>query len=122
MDQLLDAAQGGLSLLRVDLGRLLAEEPVDVGITAVGVRGGRDRERLDPRGRIPGDAAQAVDDVLKLPFLIRLHERRALERPELRTDAGRLEIVQHGLAVVDASGVAPEVSGVEAARVAGFRE
>src|SRR5262249_59249356 len=42
------------------------------------------------------------------------HEAGGLEGAELGGDAGRLEIVEHRLAIVDAAGVAPEVSGVEA--------
>src|SRR5262249_56382469 len=42
------------------------------------------------------------------------HEAGGLEGAELRANAGRLKIVEHRLAVVDAAGAAPEVSGVEA--------
>ena len=114
--------QNHLALLRVELGRLLTEEPIDVGIAAVGVRAARGGERLDPRGRVAGDAAQAVDDVLQLLLLIGLHERRALQRAELRPDAGRLEIVLHRLAETGGPRVAPEISGVEAFGVPGLRE
>ena len=82
VDQLLDAMEERLALLRVQLARLLPEEPVDVGVSAVGEGAARDRERLDPGGRVAEDAAQAVDDVLELLLLVRLEERRALERAE----------------------------------------
>src|SRR5206468_6633247 len=44
VDQLLDAMQHRLALLRVELGRMLPEESVDIGIAAVGVRAARGRE------------------------------------------------------------------------------
>ena len=45
-------------------------------------RGGRRIERLDARGRIAAEAAQAIDEILELLLLVQLQERRALESPE----------------------------------------
>ena len=114
--------QDRLALLRIELCRLLANEPVDVGIAAIRIGAGRGRERLDPGRRVPGDTAQAVDDVLQLLFLVRLEERRPLEWPKPRADPDGLKIVEEGLGVVGGAHVAPEIHGVKALRVPGFRE
>src|SRR3989441_6211327 len=97
VDQLLDAMEKRLSLLRVELTRLLLEEPVDVGVPPVGVGAARDHERLQPGGRVAEDAAQPVDDVLELLLLIRLEEPCPLERAEPRLDADGLKIVEDRL-------------------------
>src|SRR5262249_57983072 len=111
-----------LTPLPVQLGRLLTEEFIDVGITTVSVRAARCREGLDSRGCVPEGAAEAVDDVLQLLLLIGLQEPSALERAELRPDADGLQIVEHGLCVIAGGGVAPQISGIEAFRVSGLRE
>src|SRR6059036_3963496 len=90
VDQLLDPMKDRLALLRVELTRLLSEEPVDVGIPPVGVNAARGRERLDPGGRVPEDPAQAVDNVPELLLLIRFEEPRPFERAKPRADPGRL--------------------------------
>src|SRR5947208_7453234 len=74
MDQLLYPVEGHLPLLIVQLSGLLPEKPVDVGIPTVGVRAAGRHEGLNPGGRVPEDAAQAVDDVLQLLLLVRLEE------------------------------------------------
>src|SRR5213593_3724090 len=122
VDQLLDAMEERLALLRVELTRLLLEEPVDVGVSPVGVGAARDGERLDPGGRVAEDAAQPVDDVLELLLLIRLDEPRPLERAKPRLDADGLKIVQDRLGVHAGPGIAPEIPGIEALRVPGLRE
>jgi hypothetical protein len=50
VDQLLDAVEQRLALLRIELAGLLAEEDA-----------ARGRERLDPGGRAANDAADGVD-------------------------------------------------------------
>src|SRR5712692_1334113 len=122
VDQLLDAMQDRFALLPVELARLLSEEAVDVLIAPVRVEAARDRERLDPGGRVSKNTAQAVDDVLQLLLLIRLEEPGPLERAQPRADAHRLQIVEDRLGVPADSGVAPEVPRLEALRVPGFRE
>src|SRR5438552_9350031 len=122
VDQLLDAMEKRLALLRVELTRLLLEEPVDVGVPPVGVGAARDHERLQPGGRVAKDAAQSVDNVLELLLLIRLEEPRPPEPPAPRLAAGGLKIVEDRLGVDAGPGIAPEVAGVEAVRVPGFRE
>src|SRR5438270_10364093 len=57
VDELLDAMQQRLALLGIDLDRLFAEEPVDVGIAAVGADAAGDDERLDARRRVAGGRA-----------------------------------------------------------------
>src|SRR5436309_5258948 len=111
-----------LALLRVELTRLLLEQPGDVGVSPVGVGAARDREGLDPGGRVAEDAAQPVDDVLELLLLIRLEEPRPLERAKPRLDADGLKIVEDRLGVHAGPGIAPEVPGIEALGVPGLRE
>src|SRR6266849_8824974 len=122
VDQLLDAMEERLALLRVELTRLLLEEPVDVGVSPVGVGATRDGERLDPGGRVAEDTAQPVDNVLQLLFPIRLEKPRPLERAKPRLDTDGLKIVEDRLGVHAGPGIAPEVPGIEALRVPGLRE
>src|SRR5207237_8870783 len=74
----------------------------------------------EPGGGVAEDAAEAVDDVLQLLLLIRLEERRTLERSQPGADADRLQVVDERLRVPGGRGVAPEVAGVEAARIPGL--
>src|SRR5256885_16473728 len=99
-----------LALLRVELTRLLLEEPVDVGVPPVGVGAARDHERLQPGGRVAEDAAQPVDDVLELFLLVRLEEPRPLERAEPRLDADGLKIVEDRLVRSDGPGPVARVA------------
>src|SRR5438105_13773005 len=86
VDQLLDAVQRRLAPLLVELGALLAEEPIDVRIAAVHVRAARRDEGFDSRRGIAEGSTSAVHEVLVLLVAIALLERRALERPELRAN------------------------------------
>src|SRR5262245_46160879 len=70
--ELLDAMKGRLAALSIQLDRLLAEEPVDVGIAAVHVGASRHHEVLETAGGVAERAAQAVDEVLQLFLLIPL--------------------------------------------------
>ena len=105
MNQLLDAMQGRLAPLPVELGRLVPEEPVDVRIAPVDIDAARGGERLDPGGRVSENSAQAVDDVLELLLLIRLEKPRPLEGTQLRPDAGRLQVVIAPISSVMTTGV-----------------
>src|SRR3989454_9469503 len=122
IDQLLYPVEGHLPLLIVELSGLLPEQPVDVGIPTVGVRAAGHHEGLNPGGRVPEDAAQAVDDVLQLLLLVRLEEPGPLQRAESRPDSDGLQIVDYRLAVAGRAGIAPEIPCVKAARVTRFRE
>src|SRR5262249_2265776 len=97
VDQLLDAVQERLALLWIELGRLLLEEVVDVGISAVRVRAARGREHLEPGGGVAGDTTQAVDEVAELLLLIRGQEPGALDWPQPRLDSDRLQVVEDRL-------------------------
>ena len=59
VDQLLDPLQRGLAALGVELGGLLLEQPVDVGVAAVDVGAAGGDEGLQPRGRVAEGAARA---------------------------------------------------------------
>src|SRR5438876_5335505 len=117
VDELLDPVQHRLAPLAIQLGALLPEEPVDVGITSVDVGAAGGHEGLDAGRRIPEGSADAVDEVLQLLLLVALEEPRALEGPDLRADSRRLKIAGRRLAHCRGGGVAPEVAGVEALRV-----
>src|SRR5262245_48335205 len=95
VNQLLDAMEHCLALLRIELARLLSEQAVDVGVAAVGERATRDHERLQPGGGVSEDAGEPEDDVLQLLLLVRLHEPRALERSKAHLDADGLQIVEN---------------------------
>src|SRR5262249_19199750 len=118
--ELLDAMQGRLAALAIELAGLLAEEPPEVGVAAVAVRSAAHREHLEPRRRVPEGAADAVGQILQLLFLIRLEEGGALEWTELHADADRLQIAHERLAHRRGRGLAPEISGVEAVGIAGL--
>src|SRR5207247_3091385 len=78
--------------------------------------------RFDPGGRVSGDAADHVDDVLELLLLVGLEKPRPLEGPELHPDPGRLQVVERRLAGPDRRDVGPQISGLEALRVSGLEE
>src|SRR3989442_14958149 len=116
--ELLDAVQHRLTLLRIELDRLIAEQPVDVRIAAVGSDAAGDDERLDARGGVAGRGAAGPDELLEALFLIALVERGALERAELHANAHRHEIVDDDLRRPRVHGVGGQLTGVEAARIA----
>ena len=72
-----------LALGAVELGRLLAKEPVDVRVSAVGELPARDHVGLETRGGIAEGAADDLDEVLQLLVRDALVEGGALERAEL---------------------------------------
>ena len=120
VDELLDAVEDPLTPLGVPLARLLGDEPLDVGIGAVGERAAGRHERVEPGGGVAEGAARGLDDVLELLLAVLEDERRALEGPELHPDPDRLEVVDHRLAEIGVGAVAEVLPGVEAVRVAGF--
>src|SRR5437867_973503 len=93
MDELLDAVQRRLAPLRVQLARLLAEQSIDVAITAVNVVAAGGDEGLDSRRRVAEGATAALDEPLILLFGPPPEEGRPLDRPELHPDASRVEVV-----------------------------
>src|SRR5215471_1323510 len=111
--ELLDAMQRRLAPLAVELGRLLAEEPVDVGIATVHEGAAGDHEGLEADRRVAEGAADAVGEVLQLLLLVALEERRPLERAESGPDADRSQVVGHRLAHGGGRRLAPEVTPVE---------
>src|SRR5207248_6652504 len=111
-----------LAPLEVLLGRLLAEEAVDVAIAAGDVGTTSGHERLDARGRIAEGGAAALDEALVLLLGPSPEKGHPLDRPEPHPDAGRVEVIDHGLADIGDRGVAEVVAGVEAVGVAGLGE
>src|SRR5258708_25252801 len=57
-----------------------------------------DHEGLHPRGGIAEGTARPLDQVLEALFAIALEERSPLQRPKLRLDAHRGQVVHHGFA------------------------
>src|SRR5207247_9298385 len=72
VDELLDAVQCRLAPLLVELGALLAEEPIDVRVAAVNVRAARRDEGFDPRCGVAEGSASAVHEVSVLLVAIAL--------------------------------------------------
>src|SRR5256712_13416509 len=122
VDELLDAVQGRLAPLRVQLVRLFLEEPIDVGIAPVGVRAAADQKGLDPGGRVTESAAAALDEAAGLLFGPPPEIGCPLEGPELDPNAGGVEVVDHGLAEVRHRRVAEVIARVEAVGIAGLGE
>src|SRR5258705_3741399 len=120
VDELLDAVQGGLAPLRVEIARLLQEKPVDVRIASVDVRASGGDEGFDPRRGVAEGSAAALDEPLELPLCPAPEKSHALDRSESHADAGRVQVVDDWLADVRDRGVAEVVAGVEAIRVAGL--
>src|SRR3989449_10580099 len=122
VDELLDPVQDRLAPLRVQLVRLFAEEPIDVGVASVGVGATPGQEGLDPGGRVAEGAAAALDEALILLFGPPPEIGRPLEGPELDPNAGGVEVVDHGLAEVRHRRVAEVIARVEAVGIAGLGE
>src|SRR5207302_1906121 len=97
VDELLDAVEHRLTTLPIELGALLAEEPVDVGVAAVHVGAASGHERLEPGRRAAERGAGAQHEVLERLLDLSLVVGRSLERPELHANARGLKIVGHGL-------------------------
>src|SRR5260370_26458868 len=72
-DELLDLVQDRLALGMVQLGRLLLEQLVDVGVAAVNISATLDDKGRETRRRVAEGAAAALDQVLE-----------ALVRPSLQ--------------------------------------
>src|SRR5207245_8966279 len=84
----------------------------------VGAAGGH--ERFHARGGVAEGAAATLDEALELLLGPSSEERDARDGAEPHADAGRIEIVDDGLADVGDRGVAGVVAGVEPVRVAGL--
>src|SRR5215472_5489948 len=89
VDHLLNAMQDCFTLLGIQLPRLLADEPLDVGIAAIGEGASRSHEGVEASGGVARGATRGLDDVLELLVAVLRDERRALQRTESRPDADR---------------------------------
>src|SRR5262245_24388623 len=87
VDELLDPVQRRLAALAIHLGRLLTEEPVDVGVASVGEGTAAYHERFEPRRRAAERAARGLHHVLELLLLMLGEEGGPLERAELELDS-----------------------------------
>src|SRR5262249_12246485 len=105
--------------LRIQLGRLFLEEPVDVGVAAVDVSPASGYKCLDPRGCIAEGAATSLDEALVLLLGVSPVEGRPLEWPELCPDAGSIEVADYRFPDGGAHGIARVVARVEAVGVPG---
>src|SRR5262245_16466181 len=93
----LELVQKCFALLAVEFAGLVAEEVVHLRQRAVGKRAVFRYERLEPRGRVAGDAADGQHYPAQLLLAPRSHERAALCRPHLCTDADRRQPPLDGL-------------------------
>src|SRR5262245_64252666 len=116
--ELLDLDEDRLALLPVQLGGLLLEESVDIGVAAVGIDPLRVHERLQARGRVAQRRGAAPDQVAKLLLTILGEEGRPLERPQLYADADCLPVVGDGLTHAGVGAVDEVFAAVDAVRVA----
>src|SRR5262249_29925216 len=105
-----------LAPLAIEIGGLLTEESVDVGIASVHVGAAGGHEGLEPGRRIAECRARAQDEVLELLLELSFVVRRSLEGPELHANAAGLKIIDHGLGDPRMDGVARELPGVESVR------
>src|SRR5262245_31655681 len=78
--ELLDAVQGRLAALAVELRRLLPEEAVDVGITAVHVGAAGHDERFEASRRVAERGTRAQHEILERLLDLSLVVGRPLER------------------------------------------
>src|SRR6267143_1423544 len=116
--ELLDPVQDGLALLSVRLRGLLAEEPVDIGIAAVGEHALADHEGLDAGGGVPEGGAALAMKVLELLLLICLDDGGPLHRSQLDADTYGLQGVSDELGDGGVYEVRRDLAGIEAVRVA----
>src|SRR5215467_4703340 len=117
MNELLDFFQYRRTFRVVELDRLLLVESINFKIAAISLGAALDHEGLDPRCGVA-----VLDDVLELLVGVASEKGRALERPELSSDAHRLKVVEDSLAKVRKGRVAIVVAGVEAVGIARFGE
>src|SRR5262249_4207555 len=120
--ELLDPVKCRLATLRIQLDRLLLEEPIDVGIAAIDVRAAGGDERFQPRRGVAERAAATLHDVPEFLLAVGAEERCALERAELRADADRLQIVLHGFREARIRHVARVIACVVAVWIPGLGE
>jgi hypothetical protein len=106
----------------VELDRLLLVESIDIRIAAIGLGAALDHEGLDPRCGVAEGGVAILDDVVELLVGVASEEGRALERPELSSNAHRLKVVEDSLAKVREGRVAIVVAGVEAVWMPRFSE
>src|SRR6266849_8688118 len=111
-----------LTTLAIELGYLLAEEPVDVWVAAIHIGATPGHERLEPGRRTAERGARAQNEVLERLLDLSLVVRRPLERPKPHANAGGLKIVDHGFGDARVHGVASEVPGVESVGISRIRE
>src|SRR5262249_42243763 len=97
VNDLLDLVQSCLALLCVDLGALLLERCVEVGVAAVDVGATFRDVGLDAACRVAEGAARALDDILEALLGVTLEERGPLQRPQLGADANGLQVVERCL-------------------------
>src|SRR5262249_50763903 len=91
VDKLLDLVQRRLTPRAVEVARLLIEQRIDVGITAVDVGAALRHESFKTRGGVAEQAALALDEILERLLRVALEEGCPLERPQLAANAYFLE-------------------------------
>src|SRR5262249_51686933 len=95
VNQLLDPVEDRLALATAKLGRLLANESLDVGICSIREEAAPGDERVEPGRRVSERCAGALDDLLQSLLSVLLEERRALQGTKGRADPDRSPVPGH---------------------------
>jgi len=98
----------------IELDSLLLIELVEIGVVAVNKNAALGDVSLEAGCGVAKGTGTRLNDVPERLFGISLDEGRPLDRPKLRPDADRLEIVENRLSDVGVGRVAKVVAGVEA--------
>src|SRR6516164_5153528 len=114
--------QDCLSLLAVELDRLLLIERVDVGVAAIDKGAALDDVSLVPGCGVAKGAGASLDHVLEGLLGGSFDEGGPLDRPQLHPDADCLKVVQHPLADIRIGRVAVIIAAVKALRETSLSE
>src|SRR5262249_8053285 len=116
-DELLDLVQNRFASFPVELGRLLLEQRVDIGIAAVDVSAAFGNKGLEAGRSIAKRTAPGLDDAREFLAGVSLEKGGPLERPKFGADADCAEIVDQRLGDIRISGVDIVFASVEAVGV-----
>src|SRR5438874_1854277 len=122
VDGLLHLFEDRAALFLVELGALLFEHLVEIGIAAISVHAALDRHLFEARRRVAERTAAALDQVPVLLLRIALEESGAFERLQPGADPDLAQIVDDRLAEIGVGRVAIIFTRVEAVRMTGLRQ
>ena len=122
VDGLLHLFEDRAALFLVELGALLFEHLVEIGIAAISVHAALDRHLFEARRRVAERTAAALDQVPVLLLRIALEESGAFERLQPGADPDLAQIVDDRLAEIGVGRVAIIFTRVEAVRMTRLRQ